>query len=232
MAIAHQGSGATFQTTGADPWNVPFPATVQPQWLLRTVLFFAGQPTVTPPALNGWTLVQTTLNGVSYKLAQYWKIASGSETGTEAFDLSAVAGGLAKMDAFSGVDPNNPLVGTIQAGTADAAGNNAVLVFPSLGGTIPAGAWVVRTAGTVLAANIPHSHTPPASPVHTEDWDAGGAVNASNFQGAISSSRYELPSTGTVAGANGSASTIVVDIEQTFGLLPAGARRPRIGMIG
>lgn len=231
MTIAFQGVGAAFATTPADPWNVPLPSLVQNHWILRAVLFSDRGPVVTPPAGQGWTLIQrTTVGGPT--LIQYYKVADGTESGNVVFDMDAVAGGVARIDVFSGVDFLNPLVGTIQTGTADAAGNNAALVFPSLGGTIPAGAWIMRTAGSYLGSNTPHSHTPPSSPIHTELWESGGVFNAFSNQATISSSRYENPADGTIAGATGSDSANVIDADQTFAFRAGAGRGPRVGMIG
>lgn len=230
MSIAYQGSGAAFNTTSSASWSVELPPIVRDKWLLRAVVFNRGAPNITMPA--GWTAIQESQVGVSFALNQYYKIADGTETGSITVGLASAQGGFARVGVFSGVDPLNPLVGTIQTATADTAGTNANLVFPSLVGTIPAGAWVVRTAGSNVAANNPHSHTPPSSPAHTELWDFGGPYNTLNSQGALSSSYYELASAGTVAGATGTASINVLDVDQTFALRPGAGRGPRIGMIG
>ena len=133
MAIAFGASGARYVTgaTGVTAWPVAYPAGVSAGDLLVCLVVTNGAPVSTPPA--GWTAIADDNTQANPKMAFYYKVAAGGESGTLTFNISAntttAMQGCAQMHRYTGADPSPVDVGPSSVDNTVAA---TTVVIPSL----------------------------------------------------------------------------------------------------
>jgi MSHA biogenesis protein MshQ len=88
--------------------------------LIASVAVTPSSITITPP--SGWTLVRRTNNAgpTSNSLAVYYKVATGSEGASYAFNVTGATFGVGGIQGFTGVDTANPI--NIENGQTTASG--------------------------------------------------------------------------------------------------------------
>jgi hypothetical protein len=115
---AYEDNGGIGADTGATV-DVPFPATVDENDVLFTVVGDADNDSFSVPA--GWTRVDACTGTAAFACECFWKLASGSESGTETFTSASANGNTIAgiMFRFSGciVGPT-PFEGEVTVGVS------------------------------------------------------------------------------------------------------------------
>jgi hypothetical protein len=138
MAIALQGTASVYENASTTSAVVNYPAGITAGELLVTSLTVSQSSAMdTPP--TGWTLARAQNGSTTPSVSMFYKVASGSETGTVTFGPWSSAGrATAIMARWSGVDNTTPLDTTAVSATSIAATS---FVMPSI---------TTATAGAVL----------------------------------------------------------------------------------
>lgn len=176
MAITYEGAGAlTSNNVASTSCIVAYPAGIQANDLL---LLFVGTGSVTLPTTPaGWTLtgVSSDSGGTSPSFRFVYKIATGSESGTQTVTTpSAQNQGI--MVLFRGVDITTPLdvAGTIFGSSVGTTAYN----LPTLTTTTTGAALIYAAAGNSATG----SFTPPTVPAtFTEVFDSIAANPSSTL---------------------------------------------------
>jgi hypothetical protein len=149
MAIAIRGT-ATSNTAMASPLTMTYPTGIQAGDVLVATIHQRGGSgaSISPP--GGWTSKLRTNNGTSSAEETFYKIATGSESGTVGFTLTGQVQATGEMSAWSGVDTTgDPTDGsggqtgsstaTVTAPSISPTQANDLLLFGA-GGRSPTGA--------------------------------------------------------------------------------------------
>ena len=136
MAIAFGSTGTRLLIgTAASTWNVAYPSGIAAGDLLVLHIITNGGA-VTSSSLTGagWTVVYNEATVSNPKGGLYYKIASGSESGTLAVTVGSTTGN-AVMYRYTGVDPTTPLNGTATS-VSDNTAASTTSVIPSITTTV------------------------------------------------------------------------------------------------
>lgn len=115
-------AGAGTAGSGGGTISPAYPAAIVAGQFLVLHLFLgdSGTPTAATPA--GWTLADALPAGSSYKQWLFWKVATGSESGTQAVTVSANIAQAARIYRFtsgSGIDAQGAIGGHLAASSTD-----------------------------------------------------------------------------------------------------------------
>lgn len=187
MAIAYGGAGTRWMNgaTGVSTWNIPYPASIAAGDLLVVSMESNGAELGTNP--TGWTTIykQTGAALTNPRGGMFYKIATGSESGTLAWPVTpgttTTMQGTAQMFRYTGVDNTTPLDVAAGSYTNSNAADVAV-VLPSLT-TVTAGAMLImmgapNSGSTTL--NAPGSAAA-GTTVRVDHGALGGTGNKGGF---------------------------------------------------
>lgn len=191
MAIALEGTPTLAEGDGTSTGiAVPYPSgIVSGEILLAQISFSQEVISTVPPA--GWNLAMDHQNATANTMSQamFWKLATGSETGTVTFDGDPadlqdgrITG---RMTRWSGVDTTNPIdvVGAKVGGT---------------GTSIPLTSVTTVTDGAVMIYQITQNST--TATISTLSGTTKYGANTGGTVGRVQHTAYELRAT---AGATG-----------------------------
>lgn len=109
--------------------------------------------TITPPA--GWTVIRSDQSASAIKTWVLWKVATGAEPASYAFNFSIAAYVAGSIVAFSGADPVNP----IDTASGQKNGDSASLISPTITTTAANGVAVWFGTQVWTGAACPASPT-------------------------------------------------------------------------
>jgi len=143
LSVARSAAGAvtfvaaTTYTSGnanSSTATLDYSVSIQARDVLLIQVTTRANSTITTP--SGWTLISRVNNGTNNTQAIYFRVATGSESGSQTVSLSAGARMNAVMYVYRGVNPKSPIL---------VSGNNT--------GTSTSGNTVTANAVTVPAGN-------------------------------------------------------------------------------
>ncbi|MEO5726590.1 MAG: cell wall anchor protein [Byssovorax sp.] len=170
--------------------------------------------TITPPA--GWTVIRSDQSASAIKTWVLWKVATGAEPASYAFDFSIAAYVAGSIVAFSGADPVNP----IDAASGQKNGDSASLISPAITTTAANGVAVWFGTQVWTGAACPASPIVPPSGF-TEPFDT---CLVSSSTGVLFDAAYmSLGAAGLQTAFNGSSPFPNTNTAQVVALRPAGA---------
>lgn len=143
MVISMQGTPSVYENASTTTAVIPYPSGITAGELLTAHISFTGAtpPSNTPP--SGWTLALNIDGGSAVQTSVWYKIATGSESGSETWTSTAAAGRTTGiMIRWSGVDNTTPL--DVASVSAISAGAGNSVTAPSQT-TVTANAKVVTT---------------------------------------------------------------------------------------
>lgn len=184
MAIAYGGAGTRWMNgaTGVSTWNIPYPAGIAAGDLLVVSMETNGAELGTNP--TGWTTIykQTGAALSNPRGGLFYKIATGSESGTLAWPVTAgtttTMQGTAQMFFYTGVDNTTPL--DVAAGSyTNSNAADVATVLPSLT-TVTAGAMLVMM-GAPNSGSTTMSGPAAGTTVRVDHGALGGTGNKAGF---------------------------------------------------
>lgn len=190
MAVTLVGTPSVYENASATSVVLPYPAGVTAGELL---IAHIAHSNATAPSTNpgGWTLILAQNNdGGGASGAMWYKIATGSETGSVTFTTSATAGRVTGiMERWTGIDTATPIDApaagastgiqtaftspSISTATAGAVVVHQTILNASSTSDIntPAGlALVAKSAGTGRRMGVWSEDQPTAGATGTQDW--------------------------------------------------------------
>ena len=166
-------------------------------------------------APTGFTLISTLSNGTNNGASLWYKVLTGSESGTAYTVTTSVSADAwaAAIIIYRGANATpldaTPTTATFTSGTSYS--------YPTIT-TVTANSRIVRFA-TSRRGTAPATYTPPSTPAHVERFDIGIFNNLSADQ--ITACDYLPGSTGATGTATGTLSAAAAGIMFTVALKPA-----------
>ncbi|MBI2246468.1 MAG: hypothetical protein HYU65_00770, partial [Armatimonadetes bacterium] len=123
------------RNTGTSTLSIDRPGGVTTNDVMIAAISVRGgsTTTITPPA--GWTLVNTIDNGMTIRMAIYYKVAAASEPQSYTWTFSSSHGASGGIQAYRDVDTAAPI--DDEAGVAGTTGAGGTIATPSIITTIP-----------------------------------------------------------------------------------------------
>ena len=205
-------SASSAHNTGSTSLVLPRPAGVATGDVLVAALSIAGNPSITAPA--GWSLVQNHVSGSSLRQVVFVHVAGASENPSYAWAFSSSVTAAGIVDAYSGVDPAQPV--DVAAGRVNTA--STAIVAPSV--TTSTGVLLIGFFGTLTNAVI----APPPGMLEQAE-----TVTSGKNKVALESADQVLGASGPTGTRTATADKAAVNIGQSVVLRPLGAAAPPDG---